>query len=291
MSRGRFWQNVPASCEAVSGVILGPLTTVKGDLTMTTRITERDDKGAVRVTQLGAVFGPGPWLVLSPHDDDFVLGAGLLVGAAPAAGIEVHVAVATDGSLGYVQPQDRANLVETRARELGTAAGVLGVSGVRLHSLGFPDGALIAHQGCRGPDQPDTLGQRLVTLLRAVRPSTVFVCAPHDVHPDHRVTALESEIACVWAASQIWLERGDPILAPRRFHYAVYAPFEGPPDVQLEVDEPALSRKLAALRCFESQGVIEPMIERLMNAGPYEYFQRARALRYEPEQYAALFRV
>ncbi|HEX6239515.1 MAG TPA: PIG-L family deacetylase [Polyangiales bacterium] len=245
-------------------------------------------RGGGALTLAGA-FGGGPWLLIAPHDDDFILGAGLLVLAAQAHGIAVHVAVATDGSLGYARPEERASLVATRERELLAASRHLGLTAPQLHPLGFPDGGLVAHQGCRGPDQADSLGQRLVTLLRAVRPSSVFVCAPEDVHPDHRVCAAESEIACVWAASQIWLERGQPIPEPQRFHYAVYAPFAGPPDLRLTLDPGALGVKLGALRCFESQGVIDPMIERLKQAGPCEYFQRARVLQYRAEQYAPLF--
>jgi LmbE family N-acetylglucosaminyl deacetylase len=256
------------------------------------RVRVRSDDSSSTGAQeidLTAALGAGPWLLLAPHDDDFILGAGLAVAAAVAQGIEVHVAVATDGSLGYVRPEEQRGLVETRERELTAAATRLGLPAQSLHRLNFPDGSLIAHQGCRGPDQPDTLGQRLVTLLRALRPTSVFVCTPEDVHPDHRVCASECEIACVWAASQIWLERGAPIAEPQRFHYAVYAAFVGAPELQLGADAAALELKLEALRCFESQGVIEPMIERLRQAGPYEYFQRARSLGYRPEEYAALF--
>jgi LmbE family N-acetylglucosaminyl deacetylase len=252
------------------------------------RVRQRDAHGSEEVA-LATALGAGPWLLLAPHDDDFILGAGLLVLAGHAAGVEVHVAVATDGSLGYARPEQRAALVPTRARELRQAAQQLGLSVERLHCLGFRDGSLIVEQGCREPGQPDTLAQRLVTLLRAIRPSSVFVCSPEDVHPDHRVCASESEIACVWAASSIWLERGEPIATPQRFHYAVYAPFVGAPELQLRADGAALARKLAALRCFESQGVIEPMTERLTQAGSYEYFQRARELHYTPEQYARSF--
>jgi LmbE family N-acetylglucosaminyl deacetylase len=253
------------------------------------RMRSRQPSQPSAESTLSAALGAGPWLLLAPHDDDFILGAGLAVAAALVQGIDVHVAVATDGSLGYVRPEEQGGLVATRERELSAAAAQLGLPAPNLHRLNFPDGSLIAHQGCRGADQPDSLGQRLVTLLRALRPSSVFVCTPEDVHPDHRVCASECEIACVWAASQIWLERGAPIAEPQRFHYAVYAAFMGAPDVQVAADPAALELKLGALRCFESQGVIEPMIERLRQAGPYEYFQHARSLRYEPEQYAELF--
>jgi LmbE family N-acetylglucosaminyl deacetylase len=253
------------------------------------RVRQRHGAQAATDSQLSAALGPGPWLLLAPHDDDFILGAGLAVTAAVAQNIPLHVAIATDGSLGYVTPAERSGLVATRARELNEAAAVLGLAPEQLHRLEFPDGSLVLQQGFRGPDQPDTLAQRLVTLLRALRPRTVFVCTPEDVHPDHRACASECEIACVLASSRIWLERGAPIAEPQRFHYAVYAPFVGDPELQIEVDPGSFAKKLDALRCFESQGVIEPMLERLTRAGAYEYFQRARVLRYTPEQYAGLF--
>jgi LmbE family N-acetylglucosaminyl deacetylase len=238
---------------------------------------------------LSTALGKGPWLVVVPHDDDLVLGMGALVAAAAQTGLDIHVAVATDGSLGYVRPEERDALVETRARELRAACAVLGVSADHVHALGFPDGSLVAHQGCRAQNQPDTFAQRLVTLLRAVRPGSIFVCTPDDVHPDHRVTAQESEIACVWASSRIWLERGEPCAEPSRFHYAVYAAFSAAPEIQLEVSSAIFEQKLAALRCFASQGVIDSMIERLTQAGPFEYFKRARQLTYDPGQYLVLF--
>jgi LmbE family N-acetylglucosaminyl deacetylase len=245
--------------------------------------------GIVSASDLPGALGAGPWLAVAPHDDDLVLGMGLLAAAAARSGIALHVAVATDGALGYMRPEERPNLSATRAQELRDACGLLGIPTEQVHALGFPDGSLVAHQGCRAADQPDTFAQRLVTLLRFVRPQCVFVCTPDDVHPDHRVTAQESEIACVWAASRIWLERGEPCPEPTRFHYAVYAPFSGPPEIEIEVDGELFEQKLAALRAFASQGVIEPMIERLRGAGPYEYFKRARALVYDPSLYRGLF--
>jgi LmbE family N-acetylglucosaminyl deacetylase len=245
--------------------------------------------GTVSTSDLSSALASGPWLAIVPHDDDLVLGMGLLVAAAAQSGLPLHVAVATDGSLGYVHPEERLALIETRARELRAACAVLGVSADRVHALGFPDGSLVAHQGCRAENQADTFAQRLVTLLRSVRPGGVFVCTPDDVHPDHRVTAQESEIACVWAASRIWLERGEPCAEPARFHYAVYAPFNDPPEIQLEVSAAIFEQKLAALRCFASQGVIDGMIARLTQAGPFEYFKRARELTYDPGGYRALF--
>ena len=62
------------------------------------------ERGGAEQTLVGALGG-GPWLLIAPHDDDIILGAGLLLLAAQAQGIAVHVAVATDGSLGYARPE------------------------------------------------------------------------------------------------------------------------------------------------------------------------------------------
>lgn len=248
-----------------------------------------DGSTAKPASALKDLFGSGPWLVVVPHDDDLVLGMGLTVCAAAREGIEVHVAVATDGSLGYVKPEERSALVATRARELDAACETLGISGARVHHLGLPDGSLVMHQGCRPEGEPPTLSQRLVELMRGVAPSHVFVCTPTDIHPDHRVAASETEIACFWAASRIWLDLGEPIAEPMRWHYAVYCPFEGAPDLEVAADAALLDAKLSALGCFKSQGVIDPMVARLRADGPFEYLKRASFEPYRPRTYRGLF--
>ncbi len=260
-------------------------------MTTSLRLSLRRPDGTVAppTSDLREVLGRGPWLVVVPHDDDLVLGLGLTVAGARAQGIDVHVAVATDGSLGYVAPSARAALVETRARELEAACRTLSIPEMHVHRLGLPDGSLVAHQGCRPEGEPATLSQRLVALMREVAPRQVFVCTKTDIHPDHRVAAAEVEIACFWASSRIWLDLGEPIVEPERFAYAVYCPFDGPPDIELAGDEALLTQKLNALACFESQGVIDPMVARLRADGPFEYLQRSRFEAYRPRTYRTLF--
>jgi len=262
-----------------------------GPMTTSLRLSVRRADGSVApaVSRMSDVFGAGVWLVVVPHDDDLVLGLGLTVAAASREGIEVHVAVAADGSLGYVHPGERAGLTTTRARELDAACTALGISRARIHHLGLRDGSLVLHQGCRPEDEPPTLSQRLVELMRGVVPDHVFVCTPTDIHPDHRAAASETEIACFWASSRIWLDLGEPIREPSRWHYAVYCPFEGEPDLEVTGDASLLEQKLRALACFQSQGVIDPMVARLRADGPFEYVRRARFDAYRPRTYRALF--
>src|SRR5437868_6802864 len=58
------------------------------------RISLRQPDGSTRVSSsLSELLGAGPWLVVSPHDDDIVLRLGLTSALAHAQAIQVHVAV------------------------------------------------------------------------------------------------------------------------------------------------------------------------------------------------------
>ena len=176
-------------------------------------------RGETAVALTGEVLtqslGPSPWLVVVPHDDDLVLGCGLLLALAARAGIEVHVAVCTDGSLGYASVEDRGRIADTRRREMGLALAALGLDPDRLRWLDFNDGNLVSRLGARDPEQAPGLGQALTRCMREIAPGVVFGCHERDVHPDHRAVAWDTSIACFWASSDIWRELGTPIALPR----------------------------------------------------------------------------
>ncbi len=118
-------------------------------------------------------FPPGRrWLFLSPHPDDEVFGpAGTLV-RARKEGIEVALAVVTDGAA-----QGDAGAREAEACAASAALGLSAPTFLRFadRSLGSPDPMLRA---------------AIVDLLRRFAPDTVFVTSPVELHPDHRALAV-----------------------------------------------------------------------------------------------------
>lgn len=236
-------------------------------------------------------LGPGPWLVIAPHDDDAQIGMGMTIHAAVAAGIEVHIAVVTDGRMGWDDPADREQLVKTRAEEMTRASATLGVPADHLHPLGFPDGSLHLHQGCRPDAEGGGLGRVLTRLFRTVRPGTVFCATEADLHPDHRYTASETAMALAWASGAIWRELGTPIDVPRLWHYAVYCDFPHAPQCRVTANAAAMQAKINSLACFASQPFIADMVARLRADGPVEFFGEMSLRPYRPEHYARLFPV
>jgi LmbE family N-acetylglucosaminyl deacetylase len=117
----------------------------------------------------------GPWLVFAPHADDETFGMGGSLLKAKKEGIEAHLVVLTDGSLGG----DTENLVQIRSGEVKLAAELLGLKSVQCWS-----------ELDRSLDLTEQVLEKVVRAILDLSPSTVFFPGPLEIHPDHRATAL-----------------------------------------------------------------------------------------------------
>ena len=148
---------------------------------------------------LATIAGPRPVLVLAPHPDDESLGCGGLIAQACAAGLDVRVAVLTDGVMSH--PNSRAypaaRLRCVREAEAAEAVACLGLPSGRLLFLGYPD--------ARAPRRGRALreaGDRLAALLRAHGIGTVVASWRHDPHCDHLAAHRIARRACRLAGAR-----------------------------------------------------------------------------------------
>ena len=175
-------------------------------------------------------------LVVAPHPDDEVLGAGATMFDLNQAGWDVTVVVVSDGANSHPGAH---GLAQQRRVESSQAASRLGVK--QPVYLGFPDGHLGAH------------GQAISAHLTDILDGSALVIGPwrNDGHPDHAATAVAVAHACESA-----------FLAPeaRIWQYAIWAwHWARPCDVALErtgavdVSEAGWRAKQEAIEMFESQ--------------------------------------
>lgn len=175
----------------------------------------------------------GTLVVLTPHPDDEVLGAGGLILGHRDHGCDVHVVVMTDGAAGDFGGEHDAGYVEVRKSEARAAAEAL--AGANLHFLDLPDGGLAALMAETDPEPV----RKVAALLDEIGPATLAFPSPYELHPDHRATAIVGLAAA--AASGV---------SPRLLAYEVGSFMPG----NLLVDITHLfDRKVAALRCYASQ--------------------------------------
>jgi len=122
-------------------------------------------------------------LVLSPHPDDEVLGVGGSIAALTRDGHEVHVVIVTKGD-SLFDPQ----FIEQGRAEARKAHEILGVTATHFLDE-FPAAKLdtVPHF---------QLNARLATVMRELRPETVYVPFVGDIHRDHQAVAESAMVAC-----------------------------------------------------------------------------------------------
>jgi len=240
------------------------------------------------------------FLFISPHDDDVIIGGGLMILSALAEKVPVHVVVVTDGAMGYCSRREKGAISDIRKAETYAACKALGVNKSNVHWLGFPDCQLSHYQG-RRPARPEDavqshgycgLQHSFVELLRKVRPNQVFLPTSADLHPDHRIVHSEMMISIFHATGAIWPELGKQLKTVPYIHeVAIYCNFPSPPRLRITAPPRAFRKKLDAIAEFRSQKQIGEMVKILEQAGPTEYLRPVDFALYNPAIYRDTFDV
>ena len=236
--------------------------------------------------------------MISPHDDDAVLGAGLLIQLAKRENVPVHIMIVTDGSMGYCSADEKDSIAEIRRKETLECYKTLGVPKSNIICLGFPDCQLASYRG-RSPAKPDDAAavngfsglQNAFTFhLRRIKPTQCFLPTWNDLHPDHRIVYEEFLISLFHAAGNIWPELGEPLSkVPYVNTYAVYCDFASPPTLRMCTPASYLENKLKAIASFRSQKQISSLIDNVRHCGPEEYIRAIEFKLYHPANYRSLF--
>lgn len=190
---------------------------------------------------------PARALAIFAHPDDPEVACAGTLAAWVDAGAEARVVIANSGDKGKAADGvDPAELVELRAGEVASAAGVLGLAGCEI--LGIPDGATANSL---------ELQERLVASIRAWRPDVVIAPDPTSVffgdtyvnHHDHRELGWAALDACApMAGSPRYFPDAGPAHAVRTILLAGTLA----PDCWIDVAA-TVDRKAAALACHVSQ--------------------------------------
>jgi LmbE family N-acetylglucosaminyl deacetylase len=239
------------------------------------------------------------WLFVSPHDDDLVIGAGLWMQAALAAGIDVQILVVTDGRMGYCTMEQRDSIADIRKKETYESFQILGIGKERIAWVGYPDGGLYTLQGRRIRVAEDLvpaiegyvgLSNAFTYHLRRTKATRVFVPTFADLHPDHQIVNNEMMISIFHAAGAIWPELGEPLAdVPKVYELAIYCDFPQPPQLEVRSDEKHFDNKLRGIAAYQSQLQIAKLVEIIRNAGAYEYLRELNFRFYSPDRHKSAF--
>jgi LmbE family N-acetylglucosaminyl deacetylase len=174
-------------------------------------------------------------LVIAPHPDDEVIGAGGTIARHVADGDEVHLCVVTQG----YSPPWPGDTVEIARRQVEAACKVLGIE--RTSFLGFPTVKLNAVPNME-------LTSTLQKIVDEVKPEVVYTSSAHDVNQDHRIV-FEATLV---AARPL---PGSPVrrlLSCEAGPTARYGHLPFVPNVYVDIAA-FLGKKLEAIKCYRTE--------------------------------------
>jgi LmbE family N-acetylglucosaminyl deacetylase len=207
----------------------------------------------------------GTALVVAPHGDDEILGAGGAIHLLLSLNWQVFIVYATYGDAScpeYLQNK----FSDIRRKE--TISGVKGLGVKEKHLFFLPEiyskdsGGVYPPPLETGGFYPLRLNERLLThylmkVIRIVKPSTIFI--PHQLenHPDHRIVS-QCSIGALRFAPGKWFreykEKIESFTIDRVLGYEVDHPI--PPEDMLILDiSDHLENKIAALKQHSTQSI------------------------------------
>jgi LmbE family N-acetylglucosaminyl deacetylase len=181
----------------------------------------------------------GRIVVIAPHPDDEILGAGGTIARLCRAGSRVELVAVTDGEQSHPDMEDHLRAI--RPLETLAAAARLGIELGAVSRLRHPDGQI----------DEARLAEQLVALIRPG--DLVLAQWQRDGHPDHDAAGR--------AAATAAARRGADLLAYLVWAWHWAKPGDLPWERAVRIDIAHVAgAKRAAAACFRSQVSIDPVV-------------------------------
>ncbi|MGQ9629988.1 MAG: PIG-L deacetylase family protein [bacterium] len=189
-----------------------------------------DLRRGVRSREIDLIF-PG-WncgderiAVLSPHDDDGILGAGYAILAALANGGEVYIFIFCDGRAGYSFPEDKDGIVERRREETSAAYRILGIQKGHIVRFDYPDFSLAFSIGWIMPGGGEGTISRVLPALRKLKITRLLIANGYREHIDHEAVSKVGGFDGPQVGDSILVDWGAPVKIKSFLEYPVWGDF------------------------------------------------------------------
>jgi len=207
-------------------------------------------------------------VVLSPHDDDALLGAGYMIDALLNMDVPVTVVIFCRGDAGYSEASLRDSIVDIRKTETQNAYMKLGLTAGNVILLDKPDFGLRRHVAWDGLGKENGLFGEMIRLLRQRSATRLFIANGYKEHSDHTAVYDVGMFDGIQSSDPILADFGKPTRLQSTHVFSVWADFS-PEDALISgretdlranmgiaVDDDVEERIIEGLRCYVSQGKI-----------------------------------
>lgn len=199
-------------------------------------------------------------LVMSPHDDDAVIGAGYAMLAAKQAGAEVYVMISCRGDAGYSTIEEKDTIEDVRVQETYACYARLGLDKDHIVRLNFPDFSAISHWGWETAGGKGEMAT-VLEFLRDKKVTRLMVPNHYHEHIDHLATHLMGSYDAPQAGDIVLVDHGTPHAVRSTLEYSVWADLS-PEDALIS----GRDVKLRANRILLASDAVEAAIDHAIEA-------------------------
>ena len=161
--------------------------------------------------------------VMSPHDDDAIIGAGYAMLAAKDAGADVYVVIFCRGDAGYSTVEEKATIEAVREKETVECYKRIGIPEDHILRLDFPDFSAFCNIGWEKADGTPGDMPRILRFLRDKKVTRVMVPNHHREHIDHTAAHIMSSFDVPQAGDAALVDHGTPHAVISVLEYSVWA--------------------------------------------------------------------
>ena len=162
-------------------------------------------------------------VVMSPHDDDAIIGTGYAMLAAQQAGAEIYVVIFCRGDAGYSTVEEKDTIEEVRMRETVACYGRLGIPEDHILRMNYPDFSAIGHWGWEKADGEPGDMPTILRFLREKKVTRVLIPNHYHEHIDHLAVHLMTSFDCPQAGDAALVDYGTPHAVRSTLEYSVWA--------------------------------------------------------------------
>ena len=199
--------------------------------------------------------------VMSPHDDDAIIGAGYAMLAAKNAGADVYVVIFCRGDAGYSTVEEKATIEAVRTKETFDCYERLGIPHDHIIRLGFKDFSAFGNIGWEKADGKPGDMPVILRFLRDKKVTRVMVPNHHREHIDHTAAHIMSTFDVPQSGDSALVDNGTPHSVKSVLEYSVWADLA--PDDALIHGRPS---NLRANRIVEVSSDVESQIAHAVSA-------------------------
>ena len=161
--------------------------------------------------------------ILSPHDDDAIIGAGYSIAAAQENGAKIFVFVFCKGNAGYSTIGEKDTIESIRKSETIKAYEKIGVNKENISFFDYSDFSIIQSIGWRLNHGGEGSFKKVMTAFRENRITRVIIPNHYREHLDHMAVSIIGSYDSPQAGDPILVDWAGPNNVRSMLQYSVWA--------------------------------------------------------------------